>query len=157
MSGEYGRIISPTSYGATFSGTYYNPHPIRINNTLFMFVQGGQFTKTTQEEPPGVVFCHGDSVILFETPYTSSGVLAQFSSVSRISPCTSGSNPPYQHWAPGNVFVLGSTYYMIGGGDYGQGLGGQAALWTATFNSNTNQFTNGAWQPFMNDTASGVG
>jgi hypothetical protein len=154
--GALSRLFSPTFYGGAFSGTYYNPHPIRINNTLFMFVQGGQFANP---EPPGVSFCNGDGIILFETPYTSSGVLSPFSSVSRISLCTSpaGSQPPYHHWAPGNVFPLGSTYYMIGGGDYGTGLGGQAALWTATFNSQTNQFTNQSWQPFMNDLASGVG
>src|ERR1700674_125272 len=149
------KIIAPTLYNnqPALSGTYYNPHPIRINNTLFMFTQGGQFGTP---DPPGVTFCLGDAVILFETPYTASGVLASpFSSVSRISPCTTppGSQPPYHHWAPGNVFVLGTTYYMIGGGDYGNGLGGQAALWTATFNSQTNQFTPigppQGWQAFM--------
>ena len=105
------KIIAPPLYNnqPALSGTYYNPHPIRINNTLFMFAQGGQFGSP---DPPGVAFCLGDAVILFETPYTSTGVLASpFSSVSRISPCTTppGSQPPYHHWAPGNVFVLGDA------------------------------------------------
>lgn len=156
QSGIFSQIISPTLYNSQppLSGTYYNAHPLRINNTLFMFVQGGQFAPP--EPSPAVSFCNGDGVILFETPYTSTGVLGTFSPVSRISLCTSpaGSEPPYHHWSPANVFVLGSTYYMIGEGDYGQGLGEQAALWTATFNSQTNQFT-GSWQPFMTDVPGG--
>jgi hypothetical protein len=155
-TGSLSRIISPTFYDTALSGTYYNAHPLRINNTLYMFVQGGQFCGPPDPRcpnapsVPGVTFCNGDGVILFQAPFTQSGVLGQYSSVTRVSPCTSpvGSQPPYHHWAPSNVFVLGSNYVMLGAGDLGTGSGGQIMLWTATYNSGTNQFA-GSWQPFM--------
>lgn len=139
--------VSPTFYSSDpTSGTYYNPQPLRLNNTLYLLVQGGQLDGSVP--PPAAPCAGGDKILLYQTPYTQAGLTSPFSIVSRISDCPTQAPGQTIHWSQGNIFFDGSgTYYLIGEVltmMNGTQVSSEARIWTATLNPATNQLT-GSW------------
>jgi hypothetical protein len=144
------RVISPTFYSSDpLSGGYSAPKGIQLNNTLFLFVQGGQFSAATS--PPQVPFCVGDMIVEYTAPATAAGVQAPFTPVARFSNCDSSGSINAQ-WSPGNIFPSGSTYYMVAREIFTNTATGtstnQYNVWMGTFNAATNQLV-GSWYPFL--------
>ena len=151
------RVISPTFYSSDpLSGGYSAQKAIQLNNTLFLFAQGGQFSAATS--PAQVPFCVGDMIVEYEAPATPAGIKAPFTAVSRFSNCDS-SGSVNALWGPGNLFPSGNTYYMVARELFTNTSTGtstrQYTVWKGTYNSGSNQLS-GTWYPFLNLNNQGI-